>query len=78
MDENNFYVWYETHFSIHQMEIVFSPFSPTSTPSPEPQNLLPSLGLVEIAVLTLMCVLVATVIYVAVRNKRRPKSRLEE
>ena len=77
MDDNNFYVWYETHFSIHQMEIVFSPFSSTSTSSPESQNSLPSLGLVEIAVLTLMCVLAATVIYVAVRNKRKPKSRLE-
>jgi tungstate transport system substrate-binding protein len=34
-DTNNFYVWYTTHFSTHQVTILFT-VSPSATPSPSP------------------------------------------
>ncbi len=36
-DADNFYVWYSTHFSNHQVEVVF-PASAPATPSPTPEN----------------------------------------
>jgi tungstate transport system substrate-binding protein len=35
-DTNNFYVWYTTHFSTHEVQILFTtPQSPTPSPSPQ-------------------------------------------
>ena len=74
MDNANFYVWFETHFSTHQIEIIIDAVTPTSTPSSAPQHaLFQSLGFVEIAIVTLLCVLVATVIIAIVRSKRKSK-----
>ncbi len=76
MDNINFYVWYETHFSTHRIEIIFDAVTPTSTPSSGSQNaLFQSLGF-EITIITLMCALAATVIIAMVRNKGKSKKPL--
>ena len=73
MDNINFYVWYEIHFSNHQIEIIFD----AVTPTPGPQNVLfQSLGLVEITILALACILASTVIIAIVRSKRKSKKPL--
>jgi hypothetical protein len=35
-DSDNYYLWYTTSFSIHQISIQFTPSQPTSTPSSQP------------------------------------------
>jgi PKD repeat protein len=47
-DGNNYYVWYTTHFSTHEISIVFAtpastPGTPTTTPSVEPFSLPPTI-----------------------------------
>jgi hypothetical protein len=46
-DSNNYYVWYTTHFSTHQVSIVFTTASPS--PSPTAQSSLPQEAIYGIA-----------------------------
>jgi outer membrane protein assembly factor BamB len=68
VDDTNVYVWFETRFSVHQIEIIFD----TGTPTPSPRNArFQSLGLVEITSLTLMFILASTAIIVIMRSRRK-------
>ncbi|MCW3999957.1 MAG: PQQ-binding-like beta-propeller repeat protein [Candidatus Bathyarchaeota archaeon] len=63
MDDLNFYVWAQTHFSTHQIEIVFGAVTPTATPLHGSQDaFFEGLGLLEIAILAVICILVAGVV----------------
>ncbi len=65
---NYYYVWFTTHFSTHQVSIVFATDSPNSTASPPVlQNPALSLDLVQLAILVLMGVIVAVVVVAAFR-----------
>jgi hypothetical protein len=73
-DAINFYVWGETPFSTHQIEIVFAATAPTVTP-PE-RTLFQSIGIVEIAILALTSILVASAVIAISLNKRRQKTKM--
>jgi hypothetical protein len=71
-DANNYYVWYTTHFSTHEITIEFlskdtitptpTP-TPTTTPTPTPQNFaLPSYWLLLAIILFFLIVSIATAI----------------
>ena len=64
-DSNNYYVWYTTHFSTHQVSIMFTTTSPS--PSPTAQSSLPPEAIYGIATAV---AIVAIVIAVTVLKKR--------
>jgi hypothetical protein len=64
-DSNNYYVWYTTHFSTHQVSIVFTTTAPS--PSPTAQSSLPPEAIYGIATAV---AIVAIVIAVTVLKKR--------
>ena len=37
-DTNNYYVWYTTHFSTHQISIIFTSTTSSQTPTPATSN----------------------------------------
>ena len=65
-DSNNYYVWYTTHFSTHQVSVVFAPTTPTPASSSDSQNTV-STGLdwVQLAILILMGIVAVAVVAVA-------------
>jgi hypothetical protein len=76
-DNNNYYVWYTTHFSTHQISIVFAANSPTSslTSSLGSQDaVFLGLGLVQIAIILLMSIIVAIVVVVAFKSLNKKRS----
>jgi hypothetical protein len=65
---NCYYVWFTTHFSTHQVSIVFSTDLPNSTASPTVlQNPALGLDLVQLAILVTMGLIVAAVVVAAFR-----------
>ena len=69
-DGTNYYVWFTTHFSTHQVEIEFTT-TPPVTPSPTPAPTTPvTLYYVSIIVVIVVVVAVATVLL----TRRRKKS----
>ena len=63
-DSNNYYLWYTTHFSTHQVSIIFAATATTPTPttsSSGSQNTVLGLDWVQIAILALMSAIVVAV-----------------
>jgi uncharacterized repeat protein (TIGR02543 family) len=69
-DSNNYYVWYTTHFSTHQVSIVFTTTAPS--PSPTAQSSLPQGAIYGIAVAVVIVVIVAVVL--VLRKSKKGKS----
>jgi parallel beta-helix repeat protein len=70
-DNDNFYVWYITHFSTHQFNIVFL----TVTASYIPQNhLFQSFGLVEITILGSIIVLAISLVAAVLFSRKNQKT----
>jgi hypothetical protein len=75
--DNNYYVWYTTHFSTHQISIVFAANSPTSSPTSSlgsQDAVFLGLGLVQIAIILLMSIIVAIVVVVAFKSLSKKRS----
>jgi outer membrane protein assembly factor BamB/predicted secreted protein len=70
-DTSNYYAWYTTHFSTHQVSIVFTVSS--STPLPTSSVFL-GLGWVQIAILALMGIVVAIAAVVAFKTLSKKSS----
>ena len=69
-DANNYYVWYTTHFSTHEISIVFTTTSPS--PTPTAQSSLPQEAIYEIAVAVAVVAIVAVVL--VLRKSKKSKS----
>ncbi|MGA2386781.1 MAG: hypothetical protein ABSG33_09635 [Candidatus Bathyarchaeia archaeon] len=70
-DGSNYYVWFTTHFSTHQVEIEFTT-TPPVTPSPTPAPTPVALYYVTIIVVIVVVVIVATVLLIRRRKKSHP------
>jgi hypothetical protein len=71
-DSNNYYVWYTTSFSLHQISIVFNmPFSPSPTSSNSQSQGQPSLLQVVYAVVAAVVVVTVVVIALQLITKNR-------
>jgi hypothetical protein len=68
-DSTNYYVWFSTHFSEHQVSIVFAEAGPTAIPIAEQNMSLTFLGIV-IAVVILA---VAALAFVAIFRRKKKK-----
>ena len=76
-DSNNYYVWYTTHFSTHQVSIVFTttpPALPPTSSSGSHDTIFLGLGWVQIGILTLMVVVVAVVVVAAFKFLSKKKT----
>jgi hypothetical protein len=69
-DSNNYYVWYTTHFSTHEVSIVFTTTSPS--PSPTAQPSLPQEAIYGIAAAIAIVAIVAVVL--VLRKSKKGKS----
>jgi hypothetical protein len=67
-DTNNYYVWYTTHFSTHEVTIVFTETSPS--PTPTTQSGLPQEAIYGVAI----AVVIAAIIVVVLVFKKRKNS----
>jgi len=69
-DSNNYYVWYTTHFSTHEVSIVFNATSPS--PSPTGQSSLPQGAIYGIAATVAVVAIVAVAL--VLRKSKKGKS----
>jgi hypothetical protein len=72
-DSSNFYVWYTTQFTTHQISIEFTTGSPSPKPSTQPS--LPQL-IYGIVVITAIVAIVANVVILKKRGKTKNNSIL--
>jgi hypothetical protein len=70
-DANNYYVWYTTHFSAHEVSIVFT-LTPNSTQSPSQSQSLPQEVIYEAA----FAVVIVVVILVYAGNGKNKKGKI--
>jgi hypothetical protein len=68
-DANNYYVWYTTTFSTHQISIVFT--APTLTPSPTPTPGVPQGYIYGIVAVIVIIVIIAVVLVLRKRETRK-------
>jgi len=73
-DSNNYYVWYTTHFSTHQISIVFT--SPSSSPSPIPQSSLLKGVIFGVAAGVVIVATVSVGLYFYLGKARKPKTEV--
>ena len=69
-DSNNYYVWYTTHFSTHEVSIVFTTTAPS--PSPTAQSSLPQEAIYGVAAAVAIVAIVAVVL--VLRKSKKGKS----
>ncbi len=69
-DSQNFYVWYYTHFSTHQVKVEFTgSVQPTATPAPTATTI----EIVLIVVVAVVAVLAVVALTISRRGKSKPK-----
>ena len=71
-DSNNYYVWYTTQFSTHQVSIVFTATSPS--PNPTAQSSLPQGAIYGIAAAVAIVAIVAVVLMLRKRGKGKTEN----
>ncbi len=74
-DSNNYYVWFTTHFSSHQISITFTSTSPTATPTSHGSQ---SSSLSEIIIATAVSVAVVAAVLISLMliiNGRKAKAK---
>jgi hypothetical protein len=69
-DSNNYYAWYTTHFSTHEVSIVFTTTAPS--PSPTAQSSLPQEAIYAVAAAVAIVAIVAVVL--VLRKSKKGKS----
>jgi hypothetical protein len=67
-DADNFYVWWTTHFSVHQLSINFTAVAPSASMEPSPTPIIPELTITIVLVFPLM-LLISSALFVIARNK---------
>ena len=67
-DANNYYLWFTTSFSTHQVTIVFSTTKPSPTPTPTPVSEL-------IAVVVVVVVIIAVTVAVLLLRQRKKTAK---
>jgi hypothetical protein len=71
-DANNYHIWYITHFSTHEVSIVFA-VTPNSTYSPSQFQSFPQ----EVTYVAVAAVAIAVIVAVAVILRRSKKVKVE-